>query len=130
MVRIYTYDKLFNNDKRRLRGEFRNYDFINSKIISCTINNIEFNKLKYISIRNYIYTLINDISIVCQHSNNLFSEEKYVGYNYIKELNIYMTYTNNNFYNLMEIINQAIENNININLQIRLMNGSIIKLSY
>lgn len=46
----------------------KNYDFKKSNIISCSINNTEYTKLKYKSILNYIYELIDDGVRIIKHT--------------------------------------------------------------
>ena len=68
--------------------------FINSEIIKCIINNINCDKLKYRTILNMIYEIINDpIKIMSKTKLNIKSNEHTdKGYYYIKNLCIIITY--------------------------------------
>lgn len=48
--------------------DIKNYDFKKSIILECSINNEEFNKLKYKSILKEIYKIINDGVKIIKHT--------------------------------------------------------------
>ena len=104
--------------------------FINSEIIKCIINNINCDKLKYRTILNMIYEIINDpIKIMSRTKLNIkLIEDKEKGFYYIKKLGISVQGCDSNKC-LLEIINQCIENNIMISMEIKLIN-SVVKLSF
>ena len=104
--------------------------FINSEIIKCIINNINCDKLKYRTILNIIYEIINDpIKIMSRTKLNIkLIEDKEKGFYYIEKLGISIQGCDSNKC-LLEIINQCIENNIMISMEIKLIN-SVVKLSF
>ena len=107
-------------------NQLTDFDFTNSVITSCIVNNISLDKLKYKPILIIIYNQINDpIKIMCNTKINIkLIEDKDKGYYYITDLGISVQSVDSNKC-LFEIINQCIENNILISMKIKLINNSL-----
>jgi hypothetical protein len=86
-------------------------------------------KLKYKTIRDFIYKLIVDVNIIMTNTiANIVKGNKIGnGFSYISELNISIQDLNANTC-IVEIINQCKKNNISINMQIKLKNNEIINI--
>jgi hypothetical protein len=111
-------------------SELKNWDFKKSLIISCTINdNTDGIKLKYRSILEYVYMIINDGAKIIKNTKiNIKTIKKLdKGFYYIDELGISVQGVESNKC-LYEILNQCIENEINIKLQIKTFDNLIINV--
>ena len=108
----------------------KNYDFKKSHIISCFINGNNDMKLKYRSICEYIYRIINDgTKIIKQTKLNIKTLKKVdEGFTYLDDLGISVQGVNSNKC-LYEILHQCIENEINIELQIKTFDNLIININ-
>lgn len=101
--------------------DIKDYDFIDSKIKECQINGYSNTTYKY---RNVLLQIYNEIGcgarIIKKTKLNIktikFEEQ---GYNYINNLGISFQNVNSSKC-LLEIINQCIENNIKLNLSVKL----------
>lgn len=111
--------------------ELKNFDFKKSKIVSCKINDYNINKLKYKSILNYIYKLIDNGSKIIKNTtlNIKTIEENNDGFYYLDDIGISIQGAESNKC-LLEIINQCIVNDIDINLKIKLNNLSTVNLDF
>jgi len=111
--------------------DIKNYDFKKSSILECSINNEEFNKLKYKSILEEIYKIINDGVIIIKHTqlNIKTIKKENDGYYYLDDIGISVQGVDSNKC-LLEIINQCIENEIELNMKIKLNNNIIIYLTH
>ena len=107
-----------------------NYNFNNSIIENCLINNIKIEKLKYKSVLNYIYHVINCGSTIIKNTklNIKTIEINDKGFYYLNKLGISIQGTDSNKC-LLEIINQSITNNLSIYMKIKLINNLIINIS-
>jgi hypothetical protein len=105
------------------------YDFCNSNIVSCKINNDISNKNRYKSILNDIYKIINSgTKIIINTTLNI----KTIVYNdrgfyYLEELGISIQGVDSNRC-IYEIINQCKENNINLDIKIKLSDNKLINV--
>jgi len=99
------------------------YDFCNSQIVSCNINNKLCDKNKYKSILNDIYHIINSGTkiIKCTSINISTIQKRDLGFYYIDKLGISIQGVDSNKC-LYEIINQCYKNNIKLKMDIRLKN--------
>jgi hypothetical protein len=116
-------------------ANLKDYNFTNSTILSCSINNannIKLNiKLKYRPILNYIYELINDgVKIIKQTKLNIKTIPKHdEGFSYLENLGISIQGVDTNK-RLYEIVNQVFKNEISLKMQIKLYDKSICNLTF
>ena len=112
-------------------ADLKDYNFTNSTILSCSINNTNIIKLKYSPILNYIYELINDgAKIIKQTKLNIKTIKKQdEGFYYLENLGISIQGVDSNKC-LLEIVNQCIENEISLKMQIKLDDKSICNLIF
>jgi len=112
-------------------SELRKFDFANSIIIYAKINDIEFDKLKYRSILNYVYSIISDEVVIIKNSllNIKIGQKDDDGFNYLENLKISVQGVDSNKC-IKEIINQCIENEISINLKIQLNDFRYITINF
>ena len=110
--------------------DIKDYDFKKSLIIECVINKIQFNKLKYKSILEQIYNLINDgVKIIKNTKLNIKTIKKEdEGFYYLDNIGISIQGVDSNKC-LLEIINQCIENEIEISMKIKLFNDISININ-
>jgi hypothetical protein len=110
--------------------ELKNYNLKKSLIMSCIINdNTDEIKLKYRSILEYVYNIINDGAKIIKNTKiNIKTIKKFdEGFTYIDELGISVQGVESNKC-LYEILHQCIENEINIKLQIKTFDNLIINV--
>lgn len=109
----------------------KDYDFKKSIILNCLINEKEFNKLKYKSILEQIYKIINDgTKIIINTKLNIKTIKKEdEGFNYLDYIGISVQSVESNKC-LLEIINQCIENKIKLSIKIKLINEIIININF
>jgi hypothetical protein len=109
----------------------KDYDFKKSIILECLIDNKEFNKLKYKSILEQIYKLINDGTKIIKNTKlnikTLKIEDE--GFYYLDNIGISVQGAESNKC-LLEIINQCIENEIELSMKIKSINEITINLSF
>ena len=109
----------------------KDYDFKRSIIIECSINNKEFNKLKYKSILEEIYKQINDGTKIIKNTKlnikTLRKEDE--GFYYLENIGISIQGVESNKC-LFEIINQCIENEIELTMKIKLLNETTISIIF
>ena len=110
--------------------EIGDHNFTSSKIIKCTINENNYNKLKYKSILVHIYKLINDGASIIRNTeiSIVTIEKKDKGYKYIPSLGISVQGVDANKC-LKEILNQCEKNNIKIQIKIELKNDKILSIT-
>ena len=103
--------------------DIKEYNFTNSIINECFIDNKEFNKLKYNSILVYIYKLIDDgIKIIKNTNLNIKTIKKLNdGFYYLDSIGISVQRVDSNKC-LLEIINQCNVNNLQLFIKIKLIN--------
>lgn len=111
--------------------DIKNYDFKKSIICECLIDNKEFNKLKYKSILNFIYKLIDDGTRIIKNTKlNIKTVKKDDdGYYYLDNIGISIQGTESNKC-LLEIINQCVENKIELFMKIKLINEITINFKF
>jgi len=107
----------------------KDYDYKNSILLECSINNIEFNKLKYKSIIEHIYYIINDGTKIIKNTklNIKTIIKKDEGFKYLANIGISIQGADSNK-SLYEIINQCCENDIKLFMKIKLINELIINI--
>lgn len=112
-------------------ADLEKYDMKKSQIEKCLINDNFLTKLKYHSICNYIYDLINDgIKIIKNTKLNIKTIIKNnEGFQYLDNLGISVQRVDSNKC-LLEIINQCIKNNISISMKIKLLNNKFLNLKF
>ena len=117
MIQINNLDKL------------AQYDFCNSNIVSCKINNDILNKNKYKSILNDIYKIINSGTKIIKNTtlNIKTIEYNHRGFYYLEELGISIQGVDANKC-LYEIVNQCKKNNINLDIKIKLSDNKLINV--
>lgn len=110
--------------------DIKNYDFKKSIISECLIDNKEFNKLKYKSILEQIYKIINNGTKIIKNSklNIKTIKKEDEGFYYLDSIGISIQGVDSNKC-LFEIINQCIENEIEITMKIKLIDDITINLS-
>jgi hypothetical protein len=96
-------------------NEIKNYDYKKSIILECSVDNKEFNKLKYKLILEEIYKIINDGTKIIKNTKlNIKTIEKQdEGFYYLDNIGISIQGVDSNKC-LYEIINQCIENKIKL----------------
>jgi hypothetical protein len=111
--------------------DLQKFNYTSSVMLSCDINNNNFNKLKFKSVLEHVYTIIgNGTKIIKNTKLNIKTIKKLdEGFYYLEELGISIQGVTANKC-ILEIINQCIINKININMCIELENKSIINLSF
>lgn len=106
-----------------------NYDFKNSKIINCIINNEKLDISKYRTLLNYIYKIINNTD--CIINNTILNISKDIinnrGYTYNEDLKLSVQGADSNKV-IKEIINMINLSNINYDIKIKLENDNIINI--
>jgi hypothetical protein len=107
------------------------YSFKKSIILECLINNKEFNKLKYKSILEQIYKLINDGSTIIKNTklNIKTIKKEDEGFYYLDNIGISVQGCESNKC-LLEIINQCSINKIHIYIKIKLFDKVIINITF
>ena len=114
--------------KKKKKDIFIN-DFKNSKVLSCSINNIKLDLNKYKQILHYIYDdidnkdIIRDNSIMNIENGNINDR----GFKFLEKYNLSVQGANSNK-TLKEIINISSTCNIDIKLQIKLETNKIINI--
>ena len=103
-------------------SDIKNYDFKKSSILDCSIDNKKVNKLKYKSILEQIYKLINNGTKIIKNTklNIKTIEKKDEGFYYLDDIGISVQCVDSNKC-LSEIINQCIENEFELSIKIKLI---------
>ena len=111
--------------------DIKNYDFKKSIIIECLLDNKEINKLKYKSILEQIYKLINDGTKIIKHTklNIKTIKKEDEGFYYLDYLGISIQCVDSNKC-LLEIISQCIENEIELYMNIKLIDEITININF
>ena len=127
---IYTVINKENGDillKKNLN--IKEYNYKNSIILDCLIFNEKINKLKYKSILEIIYKLINDGSKIIKNStlNIKTIKKEDEGFYFLDTIGISIQGVDSNKC-LLEICNQCIKNKIKIYIKIKLFDGNIINI--
>ena len=110
--------------------DIKNYDLGKSIIYNCLIDNKEYNKLKYKSILNEIYNLINDGTKIIKNTllNIKTIEKNNEGFYYLDNIGISVQGVDSNKC-LLEIIKQSIKNKIKLFIKIKTINEIIININ-
>ncbi len=110
--------------------DIKDYDFKKSSISECSIDNKEFNKLKYKSILEQIYRLINDGTKIIKNTklNIKTIKKEDEGFYYLDNIGISVQGVDSNKC-LVEIINQCIENEIELSMKIKLIDKITININ-
>ena len=115
--------------------DIKDYDFKKSTISECLIDNnnqmVRFNKLKYKSILENIYKIINDGTKIIKNTklNIKTIKKEDEGFYYLDNIGISIQGVNSNKC-ILEIINQCVENEIELSMKIKLDDGITINLSF
>ena len=111
--------------------DIKNYDFLKSLIIECSIYDKEFNKLKYKVILEQIYKLINDGTKIIKNTklNIKTIKKEDEGFYYLDNVGISIQGVNSNKC-LLEIINQCIKNKIGLYMKIKLIDKNTININF
>ena len=111
-------------------NDIRKYDFRKSSIVSCLLNDEEMKKLKYKSILEYIYKLINDGTKIIKNSKlNIKTIKKLdEGFYYLEDLGISIQGVDSNKC-LLEIINQCVKNEFSLIMKIKLNGETNININ-
>lgn len=109
----------------------KKYDFKKSTILECLINNIKLDKLKYKSVLDNIYKMINDGTTIIKNTklNIKTIKKEDEGFYYLDDIGISVQGIDSNKC-LQEIINQCIENKIKISMKIKLSDNITMNLSF
>ena len=111
--------------------DIKDHDFKKSTISECVIDNKEYNKLKYKSILEQIYKLINDGTKIIKNTklNIKTIKKEDEGFYYLDNISISVQGVDSNKC-LLEIINQCIENEIELSMKIKLINDTTININF
>ena len=105
------------------------YDFTGSTITSVNVNETVLAITSYSDLVTYIYTLINDGPKIITNAKLIVKTIEIVDPNYIYLSTIGIGYETDNTNNyIFEIGNQSIINQIKLNMNIRLSNGTVINM--
>ena len=112
-------------------NDIKKYDFRKSNILSCLLDNDEIIKLKYKSVLENIYKIINDGTKIIKNSKlNIKTIKKLdEGFYYLEDLGISIQGVDSNKC-LLEIINQCIENKISLIMKIKLNDETNINIIF
>lgn len=112
-------------------NDIKKYDFRKSNILSCLLDNDEIIKLKYKSVLENIYKIINDGTKIIKNSKlNIKTIKKLdEGFYYLEDLGISIQGVDSNKC-LLEIINQCIENEISLIMKIKLNDETNININF
>ncbi len=111
--------------------DIKDYNFKKSSISECSIDNKEFNKLKYKSILEQIYKLINDGTKIIKNTklNIKTIKKEDDGFCYLDNIGISVQSVDSNKC-LLEIINQCIKNEIELSIKIILIDEVTININF
>ena len=95
--------------------DLKHYDLKNSEILECAINNKLIAKLKYKSVLEQIYNIINDGTVIIKNTtlNIKTIKKEDEGYYYLEDIGISVQGVESNKC-IIEILNQCEKNKINI----------------
>jgi hypothetical protein len=112
-------------------NDIKKYDFRKSTILSCLLDDEEITKLKYKSILENIYKIINDGTKIIKNSKLNIKTIKKIdeGFYYLEDLGISIQGVDSNKC-LLEIINQCIENEISLIMKIKLNDETNININF
>ncbi len=112
-------------------NDIKKYDFRKSTILSSLLDDEEITKLKYKSILENIYKIINDGTKIIKNSKLNIKTIKKIdeGFYYLEDLGISIQGVDSNKC-LLEIINQCIENEISLIMKIKLNDETNININF
>ena len=95
--------------------DLKHRDLKNSEIIKCLVGNIQVTKLKYKSVLEQIYNIVNDGTKIIKNTtlNIKTIKKEDEGYYYLEDIGISIQGVESNKC-ILEIINQCVKNKINI----------------
>jgi len=111
--------------------DIKNYDFKKSSISECLIDNKELNRLKYRSILEQVYKLINDGTKIIKYTklNIKTIKKEDDGFYYLENIGISVQGVDSNKC-LLEIINQCVVNEIELSMKIKLIDEITININF
>ena len=111
--------------------DLKHYDLKNSEILECAINNKLIAKLKYKSVLEQIYNIINDGTVIIKNTtlNIKTIKKEDEGYYYLEDIGISVQGVESNKC-IIEILNQCEKNKINIIKEIKLFNNNILNIEF
>ena len=111
--------------------DLKHYDLKNSEILECAINNKLIAKLKYKSVLEQIYNIINDGTVIIKNTtlNIKTIKKEDEGYYYLEDIGISVQGVESNKC-IIEILNQCEKNKINIIMEIKLFNNNILNIEF
>jgi hypothetical protein len=112
-------------------SDIKKYDFRKSNILSCFLNDEEITKLKYKSILENIYKIINDGTKITKNPklNTKTIKKSDEGFYHPEDSGISIQGVDSNKC-LLEIINQYIENKISLIMKIKLNDETNININF
>ncbi len=112
-------------------NDIKNFDIRKSTIISCIVNNDKILKLKYKTVKDYIYNIINDGSKIIKYTKLNIKTIKKIddGFVYLENLGISVQGVDSNKC-LLEIVNQCFQNKITLDMKIKLRDESFLQLNF
>jgi hypothetical protein len=110
-------------------NNLKEYNFYNSTIIHCKINKKTIDKNKYKSILYYIYTIINCGTKIIKITSLNIKTKKIIDkcFYYLKDIGISIQRVNSNQC-IYEIFNQCLQNNIILDIKIKLNDNKLINI--
>ena len=110
--------------------ELKLYEFKKSKIINCCINSNIITKLKYKTVLEYIYQIINDgVKIIKNSKLNIKTIQKEDdGFYYLDKIGISIQCAESNKC-VLELAAQCCENKIAINIKIKTEDDTVININ-
>jgi hypothetical protein len=111
--------------------DLKHHDLKNSEIIKCLVGNIQVTKLKYKSVLEQIYNIIDDGTKIIKNTTlNIKTKKKEdEGYYYLEDIGISIQGVESNKC-ILEILNQCVKNKINIVMEIKLFNNNILNIEF
>lgn len=134
----YTVVNMENGNKLLIKNifitkiaELENYNFSNSTILECIINNEPTKKTKYQQILTAIYNIIDDGANIIRNTrlNIKTVKREDSGFYYLENIGISVQGVDSTKC-IKEIITQAVKNNIKITMKIKLITDEIINLLF
>lgn len=111
--------------------DLKHYDLKNSEILECSINNKLIAKLKYKSVLEQIYNIINDGTTIIKNTtlNIKTIKKEDEGFYYLEDIGISVQGVESNKC-IVEILNQCEKNKINITMEIKLFTNNILNIEF
>lgn len=111
--------------------DLKHHDLKNSEILECALNNKLIAKLKYKSVLEQIYNIINDGTVIIKNTtlNIKTIKKEDEGYYYLEDIGISVQGVESNKC-ILEILNQCVKNKINIIMEIKLFDNNILNIEF